>query len=67
LRCESFRRKGSEMRKLYLTVILISCLVMLSAAGRRCLHTTQASNGKRAGASRLANRPLKEGMGSDEQ
>jgi hypothetical protein len=55
------------MRKFYLDFILISCFVMLSAAGRRFLHTIQASNRKRAGASRLANRPMKEGWGSDEQ
>jgi hypothetical protein len=55
------------MRKFYLDFILISCFVMLSAAGRRFLHTTQASNRKRAGASRLANLPIKGVVGSDEQ
>ena len=53
------------MCKLYLFFILISYLVMLSAAAGSA-YTTQASKGKRAGASRLANRPMKEGMGSDE-
>ena len=54
------------MRKLYLIFIFISCLVMLSAAAGSA-YTTQASKGRRAGASRLANRPMKEEMGSDEQ
>jgi hypothetical protein len=54
------------MCKLYLFFILISCLVMLSAAAGSA-YTTQASKGRRAGTSRLANRPMKEKMGSDEQ
>jgi len=55
------------MRKLYLIFIFISCLVMLSAAAGGAYTTTQSSKEKRAGASRLANRPMKEGLGSDEE
>jgi hypothetical protein len=53
------------MRKLYLAFILISCLVMLpAAAGGACTQPKPLTGS--AGAFQIANRPMKEGLGSDE-
>jgi hypothetical protein len=54
------------MRKLYLNVFLISWMVMLSAVPCGAYTQPKSLMGS-AGASWLANRPMKEGMGSDEQ